>query len=33
MIREKSKQEVPVRVRLPMRGTGAEQSVVVLKVL
>jgi len=33
MIREKPKQADPVRVRLPMRGTGAEQLVVVMKVL
>jgi len=33
MPREKLKREEAVRVRVPMRGTGAEQPVVVLKVL
>jgi hypothetical protein len=33
MKREKPKQAVPVRVRVPMRGTGAEQPVVVMKAL
>jgi hypothetical protein len=28
MRREKSKQEAPARMRVPMRGTGAEQPVV-----
>jgi len=33
MIREKLKWEHPIRVRVLMRGTGAEQSVVGEKVL
>ena len=33
MLREKSKEVDPMRVRVPMRGTGAEQPVVVMKVL
>ena len=31
MVREKLKWEDPIRVRVPMRGTGADQLVVVLK--
>src|SRR5208337_3615392 len=31
MLREKSKQAVPVRMRVPMRGTGTEQPVGVMK--
>jgi len=33
MAREKSKRAAPVRVRVPKRGTGAEQSVMAMKVL
>jgi len=33
MLREKRKWEDPMSVRVPMRGTGAEQPVVVMKVL
>jgi hypothetical protein len=33
MLREKLKREVPARARVPMRGTGAEQSIVGMKVL
>jgi hypothetical protein len=33
MPREKLKREAPARARVPMRGTGAEQSVVGVKVL
>ena len=33
MPREKRKWEAPMSVRVPMRGTGAEQPVVVMKVL
>jgi hypothetical protein len=33
MRREKLKWEDPIRVRVPMRGTGAEQSIVGWKVL
>jgi hypothetical protein len=33
MLREEPKQVDPVRVRVPMRSTGAEQPVVVLKAL
>ncbi len=32
MLREKRKWEAPMIVRVPMRGTGAEQPVVVMKV-
>ena len=32
MLREKRKWEAPISVRVPMRGTGAEQPVVVMKV-
>jgi len=33
MLREKRKWEAPMSVRVPMRSTGAEQPVVVRKVL
>ena len=33
MLREKLKREAPARAGVPMRGTGAEQSVVGMKVL
>jgi hypothetical protein len=33
MPREKPKREAPSRVRVPMRGTGADQLVVVMKAL
>lgn len=32
MLREKRKWDAPMSVRVPMRGTGAEQPVVVMKV-
>jgi hypothetical protein len=32
MLRKKRKWEAPISVRVPMRGTGAEQPVVVMKV-
>jgi hypothetical protein len=33
MLREKLKWEIPARARVPMRGTGTEQSVVGRKAL
>jgi hypothetical protein len=33
MLREKCKWEAPMSMRVPMRSTGAEQLVVVMKVL
>jgi hypothetical protein len=33
MLREKLKREIPAKARIPMRGTGTEQSVVGMKAL